>query len=322
MSAALQSSSAQPLELKPVSSEDRRQWVQLVTMGAMKTVDGRGPYVVEDAPGLVANSFRNISTDKLPIDYEHAIDVAAPKGIAAPAAGWISEMNVRSDGVWGLVEWTPRAAQLIRDKEFRFLSPVLLHTPDMKVKKILRASLTNNPNLTLKSLNAAEKGSPVDHETFMRDLRAALGLPETADEAAVIDAVKTSKSAQSADPARYVPIDLFQQTLAELHKTRSGISLQAAEFEVEQLIKAGRLLPFMRDWSVSLCQVNKAAFDDFMEGAGKPVGEFISSLQSPAYDWSKMREKDVGGFAELTDIHKNLGHSAEDVKNFGGKTER
>ncbi|MGC4409198.1 hypothetical protein D4A92_00265 [Rhizobium rosettiformans] len=321
MDLSLQTSTAQAVSLASTEQGERQQWVQLVTLGSMKTVDGRGPYIVDNAKAVISRSFQNISTDKLPIDYEHAIDKLAPQGLPAPAAGWISQMEARADGIWGLVEWTPKAAQQVKDKEFRFLSPVLFHTKDFHVLSIARASLTNNPNLTLKSLNAAEKGLSMDYEKFMSDLRTALGLPATADADTILQTVKTSKSMNSADPAQFVPIDMFQQTVAELHKLRSGISLQAAEVEVDAHIKGGKLLPFMRDWAVSLCQVNKAAFDDFLGGAGKPVVDFMTGLQS-SHDFSKQRERDQGGSPEVTDVHRNLGLSAEDVKAYGGKADK
>lgn len=320
MTLSLQSAGGQPVKIAASIDRDGRQWVQLVGLGSLKTVDGRGPYTVENPDEIIRASFQSIRTDKLPVDYDHAIDLAAPKGNPAPAAGWISQMEARPDGIWGLAEWTPAAARQIGDREYRFLSPVLLHSPDGVVKAIIRASLTNNPNLTLKSLNAAQKGIPMDQEQFLRDLRAALGLADDADEAAIIEAVKTTKSTNSADPARFVPIEMFQQTVTELHKLRSGVSLEAAEREVEACMQAGKLLPFMRGWAVSLCQANKAAFDDFLEGAGKPVAGFITSLTTN-YDWSApmQRDREEMGGTTATSVHHALGLSDEDVKTYGGK---
>lgn len=321
MPLALQSSSCQSVEIASSIDADGRQWVQLATLGSMKTVDGRGPYKVTAPADIIAASFRNVSTDKLPVDYEHAIDKLAPKGLPAPAAGWIARMEARPDGIWGLVEWTPNAVRQITEKEYRFLSPVIMHSPDMEIKAIVRASLTNNPNLTLKSLNAAEQGHSMDQEQFMRELRAALGLPEDASEAAIIEAAKTTKSTNSADPARFVPIETFQQTVAELHKLRSGVSLESAEREVDIIIREGRLMPFMRDWAISLCHSNSAAFEDFLEGAGKPVASFITTLHSPGADWAAMREADrkKQEGAVDSDVNRVLGLSSEDVKNYGGK---
>lgn len=321
MPLSLQSSSCQSVEIASSIDADGRQWVQLATFGSMKTVDGRGPYKVTAPADIIAASFRSGRTDKLPVDYDHAIDVAAPKGLPAPAAGWISRMEARSDGIWGLVEWTPNAVRQITEKEYRFLSPVIMHTSDNEVLAIVRASLTNNPNLTLKSLNAAEQGHSMDQEQFIRELRAALGLPEDASEAAIIEAAKTTKSTNSADPARFVPIETFQQTVAELNKLRSGLSLESAEREVDIIIREGRLLPFMRDWAISLCQSNSAAFEDFLDGAGKPIAGFITSLQSPGADWGKLHAADTKKQegAVDSDVNRVLGLSSEDVKNYGGK---
>lgn len=321
MSLALQSSSCQSVEIASSIDADGRQWVQLLTLGTVKTRDGRGPYTVTQPDEIIAASFRSVP-DKLPVDYDHAIDVAVPKGLPAPAAGWVSQLEARPDGIWGQVEWTPNAVRQITEKEYRFLSPVIQHTSDgNKVISIIRVALTNNPNLLLKSLNAAEEGHSMDQEQFMRELRAALGLPEDANEAAIIAAAKTTKSTNSADPARFVPIETFQQTVAELHKLRSGISLESAEREVDIIIREGRLMPFMRDWAISLCQSNSAAFEDFLEGAGKPVAGFITSLHSPGADWGKLHEADrkKQEGAVDSDVTRVLGLSSEDVKNYGGK---
>lgn len=327
MHSTFQSAQTASLEISGDIGPKSQQWIQLLTLGTMHTVDGRGPYKVLNPTKIIASSFRNISTDKLPIDYNHALDVLAPKGHSTPAAGWISKMEVRPDGIWGLAEWTPKAAKHVADKEYRFLSPTILYTQgDNEIRSILRASLTNNPNMTLKSLNAAEQASSMNHEQFMRDLRAALDLDDAADATAVLEAVKASKSAtsaNSADPSRFVPIETFQLTVAELNKMRSGISLQAAENVVEKAMQEGQIMPFMRDWAVSLCQANAAAFDDFLNGAGKPIAAFAKSLHA-APDWSKFHQRDMDGANGTGDneVNRALGLSADDVKTYGEKSRK
>src|SRR5690606_38690433 len=62
--------------------------------------------------------------------------------------------------------------------------------------RILRVALTNEPNLaSLKSLHSQEE------QTMLEELRKALGLPETADEAAVIAAVASTHAAVTAHTA-------------------------------------------------------------------------------------------------------------------------
>lgn len=321
MHTALQSIQADPHAISQEVGGDRQQWAQLVSLGSVKTRDGRGPFMVDQPADIIASSFAHTNTGKLPVDYDHAIDLAAPQGRPAPAAGWITEMETRADGIWGLIEWTPNAAKAVGDKEYRFLSPVLMHTADMRVMSIARASLTNNPNLTLKSLNAAQKGSTMDFEALQAELRTALGLADDAGAPAVVAAVtKLTESRNSADPALFVPMALFQQTVSEVNKLRSGISLQAAEAVVADEIRSGRLLPFMKDWAISLCQANKAAFDDFIGGAGKPITAVFSSLNHGGIDLARQRQlEDGGGGGELSDVQKNMGLSADDIKKFGGK---
>src|SRR3546814_18307145 len=81
------------------------------------------------------------------MDYDHATDLAAPEGRPAPAAGWIEALEDRSDGIWGRVTWTPHGAQALKNREYRFLSPVFTHLEDGRVIRLLRASSTTNPNL-------------------------------------------------------------------------------------------------------------------------------------------------------------------------------
>lgn len=320
MHAALQSIQADPHSISTEVGGNRQQWAQLVSLGNVKTRDGRGPFMVDKPSEIIASSFAHTNTGKLPVDYDHAIDLAAPQGRPAPAAGWITEMETRSDGIWGLIEWTPNAAKAVGDKEYRFLSPVLMHTADMRVMSIARASLTNNPNLTLKSLNAAQKGSTMDIEELLGELRTALGLAADTLAPAVVAAVKKlTESLNSIDPALFVPMAVFQQTLSEVNKLRSGISLQQAEAVVKMDVEAGAILPFMKDWAVSLCQSNKAAYDDLINGVGKPMTSVFMSLNHGGIDAARQRQLEGGGGVELSEVHANIGVTAEDIQKYGGK---
>ena len=74
-------------------------WVHLLPAGEIETIDRRGPYRIADAEKLIAAGFA--ATPRLPIDENHATDLAAPKGQPAPARGWITAMEAREDGIWG-----------------------------------------------------------------------------------------------------------------------------------------------------------------------------------------------------------------------------
>lgn len=57
----------------------------------LTTVDGRGPYRAEKLSEIAAASVKAVVGGRLPIDENHSIDVAAPKGGPSPARGWITD---------------------------------------------------------------------------------------------------------------------------------------------------------------------------------------------------------------------------------------
>lgn len=82
---------------------------------------------------------------ELAIDYEHQTFESASNGKPAPAAGWFKP-EVRSDGLWAtMVRWTPRAAEMLRNREYRYFSPTFIVDKDKRITKLLPAALTNLP---------------------------------------------------------------------------------------------------------------------------------------------------------------------------------
>lgn len=172
------------------------EWVPLVPRGTFSGRDGRGPYRVGDLKALAAAS---LAGGKILIDENHATDLAAPRGESAPARGWIVEMAGREDGLWGRVEWTASGRALMADRAYRGISPAMAVDARDKqtVRAVLRASLVNNPNLPLATLHSKQEPT-VD----LVKLRAALGLAGDADEAAILAAAETARTAISTHAAQ------------------------------------------------------------------------------------------------------------------------
>lgn len=168
---------------------DPPEWVHLMTPGQMLARDGR-EFHLANVSEVVKNSLAR--TANLVIDYEHQTDHAEKNGQPAPAAGWIKDLAVRADGIWGRVEWNAKAADMIREREYRFLSPTFTHskTKPHTVGLILRAALTNNPALELTALATTQDGDP-DME-FLKALAKALGLSDTATEDEILTALTKS----------------------------------------------------------------------------------------------------------------------------------
>lgn len=250
------------------------QWVHLLPAGTFHGRDGRGPYKLADAATVMAASREGAGRALMPIDYDHQIDLAGHNGKPAPAAGWIKALQARADGIWGLVEWTERAASHLGQREYRYLSPVFTHSRDGTVTRLLRAALTNNPNLDqLTALASMEnKMDP------LVELRQLLDLPTDADMTAILAKVRellTARQASAPDPTRFVPIGDFERAVAEVNRLNQGVSLQAATDHVTTQIVSGKLPPFLKEWGISLCSVNKPEFNKFMERTG---GKFYAQL--------------------------------------------
>lgn len=161
-------------------------WIHLVPAGTFKGRDGRGPYAVTNAAAVIA-----ASQDGLPlvIDEVHATDIGAP---AAPARGWIEELQARNDGIWGRVSWTPTGRAMLAERAYRGISPTFTHAKNGQVLRLLRAALTNVPNLPqLATLHHQEPNS-MDLHAELRQLH---GLPADADEAATLQACRAAHQA-------------------------------------------------------------------------------------------------------------------------------
>ncbi|WP_054006435.1 phage protease [Cypionkella psychrotolerans] len=170
-------------------SADAPEWVHLLpaAMGEIQTYDQRGPYKVADLAAVIAASMH--SERGMPIDENHATDLSAAVGGAAPARGWITELQARADGLWGRVRWTNAGKELMSDRAYRGLSPVFNHTADNVITRVLRASLTNKPNLKgLTSLNT-------ENSTMnLAAIAKATGLGEDATEDAILTAIGKMKA--------------------------------------------------------------------------------------------------------------------------------
>jgi len=203
----------------------------------------------------------------LPIDYQHQNDRHGQcQNGPVPAAGWIKAMKVEADGIWGRVEWTARARELLANKEYRFLSPVVLFDPtDQKITKIKGASLVHNPALRLTALASQEDAMP-DQTNLLQRFAAALNLPadSTADELmAALE--KVIKTAAATDPAKFVPIKALHDVLKDRNTHLAKMIETRAQSKVEEAMRRGFLTPAMKDWATALCAQDEASFDSFLK---------------------------------------------------------
>ncbi|MBQ9206869.1 MAG: hypothetical protein IJ158_09170 [Treponema sp.] len=260
------------------------------------------------------------------IDENHSTDLAAPKGGQAPALGWFKNFTVEADGsTWADVEWNSRGEQAVANREYRYISPVFTRDKDGNILEILRAALTNNPNLDNPALNSSQETA--EEKNMDKELCAALGIPETAtvqDALAAIAQLKTElNSAQSktVDLAAYAPrADLTaaqqraEKAERELAELNAASLKEKATAAVEQAVKDGKIAPASKDVYMELCatQDGLAQFEKIMAASPSINGgaqvpdkapangesvelnaaekKFASSMGYTEEEWQKIKE--------------------------------
>jgi phage I-like protein len=256
------------------------EWVHLLPgSGTVTGRDGRSWELVDPA-GIVL-AFEANGAD-LPVDYEHQNDNPLAKLTGpVPAAGWIKEMRADDGGIWGRVEWTATAAELIERKEYRYLSPVLVYHPKTRqIVKLNGAGLVARPNLFLKALASQETamnpdktapkpgdGEMMDLATFAAALAEMLGLPPETPQKTILAKLK-EKMGGDPDPAKFVPVAAVQAMLRERNLSLATASESRADEKVAQALRLGHIPPAMKDWATALCRSDEASFDSFIASSG------------------------------------------------------
>lgn len=292
-------------------------WVHLIPAGRMQARDGRVFDLVD--PAAVILDFQQRGVD-LPVDYEHQMDRKLPPTGPVPAAGWIKELAHDDTGLWGRVEWTATARDMISRKEYRYLSPVFLHNTAGQIQRLSGAGLVHKPALRLKALASENPDMPPEAQptrskpapqsrqpspraaglapqgdkadpafpwtTLVARLLEALELPQDATEDEALDALdgllnRQAAAAEMPDPARFVPIEAVRDLMADRNTHLATLRETAARDKVNAALRAGHLTPAMRDWATALCTTDPASFDDFVSRSPAPFAHLHTRVAFP-----------------------------------------
>lgn len=280
------------------SSDSVPEEIQLLKSGYIETE--KGNFLVDAiARRDVIAHFRTLKNDVV-IDYEHQ----TLQDIQAPAAGWIIDMTDRGeDGVWAKVKWNTKAQEYLKNREYRYLSPVVLaRKSDQRAARIHSAALTNKPAIDgmvpiVAKLNYEEETN-VD---FFKKVQTALGLSAEATEQDVIDKVIALKGTPPAEvvackevlealalkegasvddvkaqiialknPSGYVSVQEFQSL-------KDKMAAKERDELVSLALTQGKVAPAQKAWAEEYALKDPSGFKAFLEKAPKvvPVGDNI-----------------------------------------------
>ncbi|MBV1817638.1 phage protease [Bacteroidales bacterium MSK.15.36] len=126
------------------------------------------------------------------VDYEHQ----TLENVQAPAGGWIKDIYLQDGAIAAKVEWTPTARKYLENKEYRYLSPVILvRKTDGKATVLHSVALTNTPAIDgmFPIINSVDLDQYDDEGGKTMDLKVLakmLGLPEDATEEQILEKIK------------------------------------------------------------------------------------------------------------------------------------
>lgn len=128
--------------------------LRILPAGEFRGVDGRprecAAWVMTATAAARIIETVNSRVTELCFDYEHQTLRAAENGKPAPAAGWFSQLEwIEGEGLYATdIRWTETATDMIRKKEYRYISPVFFYDQVTgEVTALVNVALTNTPAL-------------------------------------------------------------------------------------------------------------------------------------------------------------------------------
>ncbi len=283
------------------------------------------------------------------IDYEHQ----TLKDVQAPAGGWVKDLIYTPEAIVAKVEWTPKAKEYLKNKEYRYLSPVVLtRKSDSKAVVLHSLALTNIPAINgmfaiVNSVDFDTYNTPTGgKEMDLQRIKELLGLPAETPEEDVMNAlVKVLEKVKDApDPkpeedkevvANSVILGLLElpadskteDVTTKIMALKAGVSRQNQEIQetmerlrqrdaddaVMMALKAGKITAAQKDWAKEYALKDRKGFDSFVEKA--PAVVPVGKLDTT--EAPKNKEKvEVDEF-----ILKATGLSKEDLEKYADKEE-
>ncbi|MDH5543002.1 MAG: phage protease [Nitrospinota bacterium] len=237
----------------------------------------------------------------IPVDFGHESFTASE----AEAAGWVAlnSLETTPDGLYGKIEWTQRGEESLRQKGFRYLSPVFVFNPAhsvggrLHIERVVSFGLTNHPNIgSMKPLLNQNLMEEKMHELLI-GLKEALGLAEETETPDVLSkAVESIKMLHSAregianlKATLDMPEEAGEEEVLEAAKTAiesTGGTIEETASTIEELarlreeltsmkekelkekigsaIESGKILPAQKEWAYSYASSDPEGFSRFL----------------------------------------------------------
>jgi len=237
----------------------------------------------------IVRNFRARQADTV-IDYEHASEFPeAAAGGPIPASGWLKAIDDAPDDhgiLWGKAEFTPRASELIKNREYKYLSPVIDYDARDKVTgkpqgaTLLSVALTNRPFLeampaiAMSDWRKGSRGDAVGRKEVMKKViladRVAGTVKLVADDGTEsvvacegMPKVITLSDVKRGQDGRYDFAGLPQE--GETLVASDVVRAMTVDREVEAAVQAGKVTPAQRPHFEKLALSDLAGFREIVK---------------------------------------------------------
>jgi len=247
------------MELKYIACKVKKQnggWYEVAKIGHWKGHNaGEFELSTTDLNQMLFN-FKNQGLD-IVVDYEHQ----TLTGEKAPASGWIKHpegLKIENDTLLAKIEWTPKAKEAIKNKEYRYLSPVLIqNAKDSKSGTSIgwylhSVALTNTP--------------------FFKEL----------------EPIAAKQKQTEGDNMEKADLEKLQEQNKKLQKQLDAISKEnkelkeyAAKQKVKDAIEAKKIAKEQEEWATQYALKDPQGFNEFIDNA-KPITQIPESNQFAA----------------------------------------
>lgn len=250
------------------------EWIQLTPKGDFKHPEGI-QRIDDESLKTMENSFRSLAGKMgrrfggAPVFIGHPdVKQFANEYPDKKSYAWVQDVEARSDGLYGRMDWSEPGKELIKNKHYRFHSPVF-DGKEIGVEngrkvyrpvRFISAGLTNTPRLPVPALanesdaDEAEETKTKEREMKLEAVAALVGLANTATEQEV-----TAKINELSGAAGKVTTLSNEKSTADTalnaEKTEHGKTKAAAEAAIKQrntivldnAVRAGQITPADRE---------------------------------------------------------------------------
>lgn len=236
---------SQDLTFEVTLSDDGEPPTEIRLFWSGMNATSKGEFLFDEkAAESVLKAFADHGADRLPFDSHHLM-LTSDNPEAKKALGWfVPRVSDDGDLLASDIQWTPKTAQALKDREYRFHSPAIAFDPkSRRISRLVNVALTNLPATKHQTPLMLSEAEPEGNPMKLFEMLSA-----------------------SDEGSALVALSALQSELREAKATVATLIAESVkakrDAEIEKLSALGKLKPAMRAFAESLSLEQLAAFGE------------------------------------------------------------